>query len=147
MGCNLFSRRRGRGRGSRKFFKPIRSLRGKRYLKSTAKSRQFGGNHCTTHYTGTKGGGNMLTDLGNSMSSGLGRLWGNTKKLAGKTVDKTEKLGKDAGHALGKGMGAVETSASNLGRSVEHRLGGGSRRGRRRRRKSRRRRRKGCGCK
>lgn len=142
MGCNLFSRRRGRGRGSRKFFKPIRSLRGKRYLKSTAKSRQFGGNHCTTHYagTGTKGGGNMLTDL-------AGRLWGSTKKLAGRAGKAAGKLETGTGNVLKEGMNKVETGTRNLGRSVEHRLGGGSRRGRRRRRKSRRRRRKGCGCK
>ena len=136
MGCNLFSRRRGRGRGSRKFFKPIRSLRGKRYLKSTAKSRQFGGDHCTTHYT--KGG------------SGVVRTIEDTTQEA---VDEGEKLGKRGASGVGTLFSTAGQWATGIARSVRGSvrrntgLGGGSRRGRRRRRKSRRRRRKGCGCK
>ena len=135
MGCNLFSRRRGRGRGSRKFFRPIRSLRGKRYLKSTAKSRQFGGDHCTTHYT--KGG------------SGVVRTIEDTTKEA---VDEGEKLGKKGVSGVGNLFSSAWNGVSGMARSVrgsvkKHTgLGGGSRH-RRRGRKSRRRRRKGCGCK
>ena len=136
MGCNLFSRRRGRGRGSRKFFKPIRSLRGKRYLKSTAKSRQFGGNHCTTHYA-NKGG------------SGVGKTIEDTTEEA---VDQGEKLGKKGARGVenlfSRAWNGVSGIASSVRGSVRRNtgLGGGSRR-RRRGRKSRRRRRKGCGCK
>ena len=145
MGCNLFSRRKGRGRGSRKFFRPIRSLRGKRYLKSTAKSRQFGGKHCNSNKQ--YGGANMFTNLGNTVSRGIGNLWGSAKNLGRKAVDEGEELGTEAGRAVGKGVGAVGTAASDLGTSVKRRLGGGGSRRRRRGRKSRRRRRKGCGCK